>query len=1398
MHLTFLSSTDRIHKTKKSERLFYSIVVFLIYLMWPTPNMAQQSSIKFETDSDLLNFHQDLEKPMWLPEERYNTFNGALNYSRTDLSIPGNGKLPIEIIRTFSQDYYKFAPSWDEWAWPYDSFGNMGLAIPVVALNSEYLVGARNGGYKGCKGLITSREYQKGTGSRVMRGPLFFSDGKQEAKFYDVNQSNAHLASFAYVSGGRFDYISVNNWGIKCHDNVSGVPLGSSKLTVYSPDGIRYKMQHMPIRPDRNEWSSREKIVYRVTQVLDPYGNSLKYHYERFSYGADRALKLVKISASDGRQVDLTYKRLRVEDRIYRGVYYYYWRIDSIISNGTPHPRVLKYEYGRTAGLTVTENDIFVRKYDFDRKNGLLGRITTQTGAEIVYSYATNPYTDFDSFMEDKLVAPDIRYAKLEKRTFKPAGESAGKVFTFEQHWLSKYIFKRVIHTDNSVFEYQYMVSSVSRYSLNRWDERKIYDGTLRAYKVFEKNSYPVSPSLHRGYEYKTLYRISDRNRVDALRIVPSKITTEVFPDKNSYVQNKAFYDSLIFVKEYFSHDSHGYPIVIVDSAASGAQRLTNISYQKGYFFTWMLGKPIEVNVDNKEIITIAYNRQGDIQWKKRNGVTLFQNTYHTDYPGKGELRSVQTGAYGVTEYANYFRGKAQTITDPMGRVRAVEVNSDGTTKSETRFNDHLKTEYHYDGLRRLKRVDPARQESNRRYFTWGANHRQRLEADDKDQFQLLAFDEYGRTTIDSRVGRRDTKLYSTVEYKYDSEGRLIFESHPQARTLVETKANTGMYGRYYEYDALGRIVKITVSARVGKNSVTKYSYGNSASGNLLITQTDGRGLNTVTEYWSFGKPTYNWPVSITEADGTKTIIERDDVGNILSHGRSNVTTYYRYNDRNMVSQIERPEDGITKLKYDDYGELIQRSNNGRDIVYSYYADSKLKRIEYTSPEGDSLVKTYFYDRYGNLNRLLVSGDHANRANELVYTYDTGNNLLSESLVVDGHQFTMKYEYDERSNRKTIQFPNGHRYSLSPNRFGDPTTIKAYHPDQKVIYEHIEYNSNESVKLLQRDGHQIVNEIDLGLRPKTFKLNEYGSGRNMLLATKDYFYDDANNVSRINDHANNRYETFEYDARNRLASVSGNSGNWRFYYLPTDDIDFIDDGFSFLRFEYDDDTKRLRRVVQNGVSRNFDYDSHGNIDRHEQISDSGATLSRELDFDAASQLASMSDGTRFVYDARGLRVKKEKSGAIYSLYDKEKRLVYRADIGTGVTSEYFYVKDKLVARRDVDKSVIRVDHPPNDVPGVPLAVSPTGSGASSDPTYTWQPVSAATHYYIDVRKSGDDTVLLYKKYSAAEAGCTDGRSQCVINKSDSPMSGNNIWRVRSENSTGASKWSNWESFNVGG
>jgi YD repeat-containing protein len=499
-----------------------------------------------------------------------------------------------------------------------------------------------------------------------------------------------------------------------------------------------------------------------------------------------------------------------------------------------------------------------------------------------------------------------------------------------------------------------------------------------------------------------------------------------------------------------------------------------------------------------------------------------------------------------------------------------------------------------------------------------------------------------------------------------------------------------------------------------GNDSVMTYAYGAESDGDQTITETDNRGSTTTTTYFSYGTPHYKWPVKIVEPDGQiSTIIRQAGIGRVSRFSRGNQTTLYTYNGNKRLQTITRPEDGTTEFEYHPDGQLKSRSNTLRVVNYEYYPNNLLHKETFTDSRAENVTREYRYDNHKNLEYAITTSTNGTQNNTLQYTYDSDNNVTIQTLRIDGQVFSVAYDYDELSNVREITYPNNRLYALDPNSLGRATSIQELGGQGKVVYDLVQYNDNHSMKLMQRRGHQVKNELNIGQRPFKYRVEKYGYGATGPMGEREYVYDRVGNIRSINDTLSERFVLFKYDSRNRLINENTNNGvNWSFGYLPNDDIDWIQEGGVRSSYEYDPRDHRLMGVKSSSNHLRYGYDGPGNMTVHERLQDD-SKITRILTYNAANQLAAMNDGTTYSYDARGLRVKQDRNGAIYTLYDHQERLIYRWDDQTKVSSEYFYVDGKLVARRD--HSTDQPEQPPQSDP----PTSPPGGITVSGRTISW-------------------------------------------------------------------------------
>ena len=1226
-------------RVKHLTRLTLTLLVSS-YALVPAFSQAQELT---PTEGDL-DFAVEKLEMQWSPGERYNGLNGTLNYAQTDLYLPGNGKLPIEIIRLFSQRSTNGAFN------PIGSFGYMGLDIPSVSYTQE-------SGYVLCANNGTPRS------TDVLKSPLTFRHGETQKVFF----------------GGAFGsaYVSSDGWIMACVPSTESIPYSFNvlgDLKVKRPDGVEYTMRHV------YTGGSFSSASFRVVEMSDPYGNTLTYNYSAtpiptsaVRYGI---VKLESIVASDGRVVKIRYVndpdpiRVTVDNEQYST-----YRIDTIESNSSSNPIKLKYSYPDSNTLKITKNDTALTTINLS--GGHINSITYPTGGTINYTY------------QDVLSSAGTNYRTLKTRT-----TSDGATYDFSYTDNGDNTIVRRIKTPSAWIDYTYAKPVRANTSTGNVTNHTVESGRLINVKRYEPGLYgsPGKVLLSIDHTFENLSPASVSIQAAQL-IVPKKTTVKMnFGASSSNAASE-------FTRENITFDQWGFPTQVVESSPGNIRKTSTFEYQHDNFSRRILGKLKTASRDG-DTQRYTYNAQGDVATHSDNGIATTYE-WHQSGNDKGELHTQTTALDHTTTYTDYKRGQATRITNPANYSQNRTINDNATVASESRFKKFLakssglpEISYQYDSLRRLKRVDPERILAADVSYLWLDNRTLDINDGNNTRFKKEErLDFFGRTKAKGTYDR-DQYRWSSVKYDYDTQGRLLFVSYPQnvdPDTLVDMNALAGVH---YQYDAMDRITRVTNDENQGNDTVVSYVYGSGSGGDLTIEEQDGEGNVTTTTYRSHGTPHYQWPIKIVDADGQVSTIDRNTItGRVNSFTRGGQTTSYTYNSNQLLASLTQDENGTTTFDYYPDGRLKSRTNQGRKVTFEYYSDGLLHKELYRDNDKEDVTRTFQYDQYQNLEYAITTSPSGSQNNTLHYTYDNDNNVKTQSLTVDGMQYVMQYEYDELSNVQSITYPNGRTYSLSPNSLGSPTSIQQVGGAGKSIYNLIQYNDNNTLKLMQRDGHQVKNELNSGQRPFKYRLEQYGNGNFAALGERQYQYDKAANIARIDDTVGNRYMSFEYDGRNRLTSETiSNGDNWSYSYLPNDSINWIQQGSTRSTFEYDVANKRLNGVRTGTTHRQYGYDAQGNMTAHERLQGS-AKVTRLLTYNAANQLVAMNDGTTYGYDARGLRVKQERNGAIHTLYDPSERLIYRYDHQAEVSSEYFYVNGKLVARRDEDRSGDQSDDP---------------------------------------------------------------------------------------------------------
>ncbi|MBI4381148.1 MAG: RHS repeat protein [candidate division NC10 bacterium] len=322
-------------------------------------------------------------------------------------------------------------------------------------------------------------------------------------------------------------------------------------------------------------------------------------------------------------------------------------------------------------------------------------------------------------------------------------------------------------------------------------------------------------------------------------------------------------------------------------------------------------------------------------------------------YDAAGRLVGLRRPSGGMTRITYDAMGNVAAISDPLGNKRHQSYDLSGRLISATDAAGRA-TGYIYDRSGRLAEKQlPDGRKVTYEYDSLG----NRLKADDGAFPVLYGYDQNGRL-----VRVEYPAIKKSVRYAYDPSGlktKLIDGDGREIRyernamkqlsaivlpdgkriaigfdvkdRLTEIRYPNGITGQW-EYDAAGRIVKITYRDREGK-AAAGFTYRYDPVGNPVERQ-DSQGRTARLQYDSAGQL-----VEEVGPAGT-TRFRYLPGGNRSTVEERGAVTRYRYDADDRLVQA-----GAEQLTYDKSGNLIGRKGASGATVYEYGAEDQLVKV---------------------------------------------------------------------------------------------------------------------------------------------------------------------------------------------------------------------------------------------------------------------------------------------------------------------------------------------------------------------------------------------------------------------------------------------------------------------
>lgn len=520
--------------------------------------------------------------------------------------------------------------------------------------------------------------------------------------------------------------------------------------------------------------------------------------------------------------------------------------------------------------------------------------------------------------------------------------------------------------------------------------------------------------------------------------------------------------------------------------------------------------------------------------------------------------------------YSDHKAGQLKSITDPNGNV----------------------TSYDYDSFGRPSKVSSPYKDISYTHSIGGvgANYTEAYTKVDigssKSLYHKESLDGFSRA-IEVKDEGVDGSM-AVVQTNYDARGRPVNVSVP------DFSAPAQWY--YHSYDLLDRILSTTNP----DGTIRRYSYS-------------------------------GWNVTVTDENNHAKTYSKDSRGRIKTVVDASGSSSYSYDIFDNLTNAVDPLGNSAVFSYDTLGRKRTAKDADRGAIsYTYDNNDNLLKKQYS----DNRAVTWTYDK---LNRPLT-GDYSDTSEiDIIYSYDeafavngkgrrtsmsdfsgsvkwyydgAGRRTRKERIVQGlSDVFNLAWSYDAIDRIKSITSPGGEVLTYIHNGpyvagIGGYITDVDYNALGSMTA--VNYNSGVNAGLTYWSTHHRLKNIAV-------------SG----LQNISYGYDQAGNITSLNDAVRGYAKTYAYDSLDRL--LSGDSQTYT--YDQTGNLK----NKSGAVFSYDNQRPHL--LIGEGIN-SYSYDSNGNL-----IAGAG----RKIEYDAENRPVKISkDGafTRFVYDGDGNRVKK--------------------------------------------------------------------------------------------------------------------------------------------------------------
>jgi len=1178
--------------------------------------------------------------------ESIDPFSGNLQLSFTDISLPGNGGMDMNVYRVYNNP--QFQPIGKE-------------TSPIGygwTMHQGRVVYTRAGPLDpSLRAIDICRQIDGSTlnNDTIRNNPSFESpDGSRMMFYRDTARNNTQ-------------FISKENWRLQC--TVDG-------YLVTAPNGTTYLA---------NQYSENEGgnvNSWFVTNIEDIHGNYIDIEYtplyqtnEITNRYANYAIS--RMSAPDGREINFNYvdagglatltARLSSIDASVQGLPSKAWGYShELLGIESPYNLNLLTAVTRPDGSTWTfdywslANHNVSIGFDSFQFAGLLRQVTYpySNGGSICYQY--NFVNQIDGLVQltgNMSLARKTLGGPCPNSNLDMTSRGVSWDYTYDRYIGNQFDRTNISLPNGNRIEYDYIgfASIYPNINGNIWRiglqaEKRVYGATTGLLEVTQSDWIGRNISDEFIDLAAGVYVGQDFN-IFAPQIAEQRVYRGPSTG-NAYTTT------------YSNYDEFGNPQLITETGANRSNQIVTRNTTNTYQHNtdqWILGLNNSSTLQNIGTTTRAYDlTNGDLDSETAYGIT----TNYTYFPD-GEVNTVTDARNRRTTFTNYRRGIPQNEAKPE-IVNISRVVSDyGTIESE-RNGRGFTTNYTYDGLNRVNGITLPRVGSEPVTVDWNNSTTNSRIVTRGNYQNIKRLDGYGRVVEDTHTNLLNNETI-TVTYRYDEFDRKTFQSYPNSTE-----------GTRYEYDQLNRVTRIIHA----DNTDILYTY---FPENRVDISDENRNITTY-YYRAYGDPSQSTLEGIVSPENITTTIDRDEDGqpNYIWQGVTNGQGFartYTYNAQRLLETETNPESGTTTYGYDAVGNLVTEYIRAGDIKrYNYDGLNRLRGLARNSNYQIPGV-TYNYDRNSNVTSIttISAGAYTTSSTKRIF-YDENDNVDYFTVGIDNNSYQVNYDYDSLDNLNILTYPSGQQVTYAPDVFGRPTQALPfvnstyYYPSGQL--DQIAYANGVVTDFTLDNRLRIENITTLGVTP---------------IGDLTYSYDSANNVESILNALEPQYNrTMGYDDVNRLTTANGVWGAGSFTYDNIGNLTSRTINGTLTTFDIDG-LRPVGTYDYRGNKRDFGTFS-GTYDRLNQLTSANGPAIHST------------PRLYFDYDGEGARIKKIVRDTNSNIL-RETRFVYDGNNllgaytrGTQFGHEHYYLGSKRVASRTENA-------PPDVIISAPLSVN---------------------------------------------------------------------------------------------